>query len=186
MFDYVSETWMPLIKVASFALIILVVVAVVHMLVNRLIKRARADGRLSDRVATIFRITIRSILMTLALLMVLEQFGILHNFWTWFLGVIALVAIGFVAVWSVLSNILCTLLILIYHPFRVGEKIEIPADSLSGTVIDLNLFFTTLKEDSGELIQIPNNIFFQKPIRRTVENQKVDLYDQLTKTEPTE
>jgi hypothetical protein len=43
-----------------------------------------------------------------------------------------------------------------------------------------------LREDSGDLIQVANNSFFQKPFRRTAGKQKVDLYDQLLKEEPTE
>jgi small-conductance mechanosensitive channel len=186
MFDHLPQAWLPLVKDASMALIIVLVVAIFYLLVNRLIGRAKASGRLSDTVATIFRVILRGILLPLALLMVLDQFGIFHDFWAWFLGIIALIAIGFVAVWSILSNVLCTLLILIYKPFRVGENVEIPSDNMGGEVIDLNLFFTTLREDSGDLIQVPNNLFFQKPIRRTAGNQKVDLYDQLLKNDPTE
>ena len=186
MFDHVPQTLLPLVKDASFALIIVLVVVFFYLLVNRVIGRARARGRLSDTVATIFRVTLRGILVPLTLLMVLEQFGILHDFWTWFLGIIALIAIGFVAQWSILSNVLCALLILIYKPFHIGENVEIPSDDMGGKIIDLNLFFTTLREDSGDLIQVPNNLFFQKPVRRTAGEQKVDLYDQLVKKEPSE
>jgi small-conductance mechanosensitive channel len=186
MFDHVPITWLPPMKDGIYALIIVVLAAILYSLINRFIKVAKARGNVSEPVAAIFRVGMRWILIPLTMLMVLEQFGILHDFWTWLLGAIALIAIGFVAQWSILSNMLCTLLILIYKPFHIGEKIEIPTDNVVGTVVDINLFFTTLREAGGDQFQVPNNLFFQKTIRRSVEKQKVDLYDQLLKKEPTE
>ena len=52
---------------------------------------------------------------------------------------------------------------------------------LSGVVEDLNLMYTTLKDDDGHRIQIPNNQFFQKAIRRKLGDRDVDLYEQLSK-----
>jgi len=46
--------------------------------------------------------------------------------------------------------------------------------------------FTILRADNGDMIQIPNNTFFQKSIRRTPGEKKIDLYEQLVKEDPTE
>jgi small-conductance mechanosensitive channel len=80
--------------------------------------------------------------------------------------VLAMVAIGFVAVWSVLSNTLCTLVIMVFRPFAVGDEVEFPQDGVKGRVIDLNVFFTTLDAGDGTVMQVPNNLFFQKVMRR--------------------
>jgi small-conductance mechanosensitive channel len=80
---------------------------------------------------------------------------------------------GFVAVWSVLSNLLCTLMLILFHPFRVGDEIEIidPAmtTGLAGRVRNINLVFTHLHaagpDAADTTLYIPNNIFFQKIIR---------------------
>jgi small-conductance mechanosensitive channel len=82
--------------------------------------------------------------------------------------VLAMVAIGFVAVWSILSNTLCTIIIMIFRPFSVGDEIEFAGDPVKGRVIDLNFFYTTLDAGDGSVLQVPNNMFFQKVVRRRV------------------
>jgi small-conductance mechanosensitive channel len=81
-------------------------------------------------------------------------------------GLLALIGVGFVAVWSTLSNVLCTFLLLTVRPFRVGDELELVPDPLRGRVVDLNLFFTTLEAEDGRLIQLPNNFFFQRAVMR--------------------
>ena len=81
-------------------------------------------------------------------------------------GVLALIAIGFFAVWSTLSNVLCSLFLLTVRPFQVGDEVELLPDPVRGRVTDLNLFFTTLATDDGRLVQIPNNLFFQRVVVR--------------------
>ena len=53
----------------------------------------------------------------------------------------------------------------LWRPFHLGQTIEIIPENLSGRVSDRNLMFTTLREESGSILQIPNNLFFQKPFR---------------------
>ena len=81
-------------------------------------------------------------------------------------GMIALIGVGFVAVWSTLSNALCSLLLISSRPFEVGDEIELPPDGIRGRVIDLSLFFTTLEAPDGRLVQLPNNLFFQRIVVR--------------------
>lgn len=81
--------------------------------------------------------------------------------------VLALVAVGFVAVWSVISNFLCTFLLIIFRPFRVGEFIELlGGDGARGRVTELTNTHTVLEDDDGSIYCIPNNLFFQKPIKK--------------------
>ena len=94
-------------------------------------------------------------------------------------GVFALVAIGFVAVWSVLSNTLCSLILMVIRPFRVGDTIGFPPDDYRGKVVNFNMIFTTLETDDGMLLQVPNNTFFQRPIIRKKGSWHIGLQDQL-------
>jgi len=94
------------------------------------------------------------------------------------------VAIGFVAVWSVLSNFLCTFVLIIFKPFSVGDDLEIPVDSIKGKVVDLTLVFTILRGENGELYHIPNNMFFQKVFRIRQGKKSVDLDVQLHQPKP--
>ena len=100
-------------------------------------------------------------------------------------GLIALIGVGFVAVWSTLSNALCSLLLLSSRPFEVGDEIELPPDPVRGRVIDLSLFFTTLEAPDGRLVQLPNNLFFQRIIVRKPATGAVPLAEHLSrKAEP--
>jgi small-conductance mechanosensitive channel len=74
----------------------------------------------------------------------------------------------------VLSNLFCALLILTTRPFRLGDYVELlesgDKPGLKGKVIDINLVYTTLRELESErsqaVLQVPNNLFFQRTVRR--------------------
>ena len=118
--------------------------------------------------------------------MVLGKFG--HNMFTILSTVLAMIAISFVAVWSMLSHITGTFLLLITKPFKVNDVIEFAGETVKGRVVDLNLFYTTLRTPDGDFFQIPNNMFFQKTIRRTpaASSQQIELESQLPQERPVE
>ncbi|REJ90572.1 MAG: mechanosensitive ion channel family protein [Planctomycetota bacterium] len=129
-------------------------------------------------VAPLRRIGVWVILIATGLLL-LQVLGILQSVIAAVTGVFALLAIGFVAVWSVLSNTLCSLILMIIRPFRVGDTLSFPPDNLQGRVVNFNLIFTTLETEDDLLLQIPNNMFFQRPVVRAVGKWKIGLADQL-------
>lgn len=92
---------------------------------------------------------------------------------------IALIGVGFIAVWSVLSNALCSVILLIYQPFSVGNIVELTTAEVSGKVVNFNMLFTTLRTDNGDLIEVPNNLFFQQPILRRLGTAETTLDKQL-------
>lgn len=101
-------------------------------------------------------------------LVALPALGIdLKGLWTTLAAALSLVAIGFVAMWSILSHMLASLLIVVFRPFGVGDRVEIIGDDLVlGEVTDLNPVYTTLRADDGGTLQVPNNLFFQKALKR--------------------
>jgi small-conductance mechanosensitive channel len=120
-----------------------------------------------------------------ALVLLLGVLGFnLGGIWAMMATVVGMVAIGFVAVWSVLSNALCTLIILICRPFEVGDEIALAGEPVQGKVADLNLIYTTLREPEGGLIQIPNNLFLQKVVKRRRGTASVSLAQQLSSDHP--
>lgn len=108
--------------------------------------------------------------------MILEGLGVSATvLWTAFTGFAAVAAVAFFAAWSVLSNIFCTLLIVMTRPFRLHDQVELleggDKPGLRGQVIDVNVIYTTLKETTPEgeapsVLQIPNSLFFQRILRR--------------------
>ena len=96
--------------------------------------------------------------------------------WAVLSGMLLALAVAFVALWSVLSNAVCALLILAFRPFRVGDLVEIlePGDrkqGVKGRVGELSLMFTTLEleleEGKQTVYRVPNSIFFQKGLAVT-------------------
>ena len=115
-----------------------------------------------------------------ASILVLTVFGFqLGGLWTLLTTMLAMIAIGFVAVWSMLSNTTATILLLLLRPFQIGDDVELAGESVKGRVVDLNFFFTTLRNSDGDLFQIPNNMFFQKTLKRQRNAFAISLAQQL-------
>ena len=148
------------------ALLIIACAIVLHLLVARIINFLAS--RTSNTLASPARRASKFFFTFAAIVFVCGAYGAeLGGIWTMLGTVGALVAVGFVAVWSVLSNLTCTIMILFFRPFEIGDDIEFtdPA-GLRGKVASLNFAFTTLRGDDGRLVQIPNNLFFQRVIKR--------------------
>lgn len=91
----------------------------------------------------------------------------LQGLWSTMVGALSLIAIGFVAMWSILSHMLASILIVIFRPFEEGDRVELVGDDpVVGEVTDLNPVYTTLRTDDGGMLQVPNNLFFQKAVKR--------------------
>jgi MscS family membrane protein len=72
-------------------------------------------------------------------------------------------AIGFGAQ-GIVSNSLSGLSLYINRPFVVGDFIEIPSESLSGTVEHISWFYTQLRSLERQHVYVPNTIFTSKPV----------------------
>lgn len=91
----------------------------------------------------------------------------LQGLWSTLGAALSLIAIGFVAMWSILSHMLASILIVVFRPFEVGDRVEIVGDDpVGGEVTDLNPVYTTMRTEDGGTLQIPNNLFFQKAMKR--------------------
>lgn len=111
-----------------------------------------------------------------AMLWALERMGVSGAvLWSAFTGFAAVGAVAFFAVWSVLSNLFCAILIFTISPFRVGDLIEVleggDKPGVKGRVLDINLVYTTLLEEgqgqeAKTILQLPNSMFFQRIVRR--------------------
>lgn len=128
---------------------------------------------------------VRWLIGVVIFILLLSVFGFqLSGLWAMLSTVLAMIAIGFVAVWSMLSNVSATALILLMRPFNIGDEIELQSEKIKGRVIDLNFFFTTLQIDEHTTHQVPNNLFFQKVITRINHGSKASLGEQLHKEQP--
>ena len=177
-----NETWLALIEewrlqwmLGLQVLLILLVAYVLQRLVVRGLTRLSSRYPLPPELLIPVRGGIRWFIIGGALIIVLERFGVSATvLWTAISGFVAVAAIAFFAIWSVLSNLLCAVLILTVGPFRLGDVVEIveafDKPIVKGRVIDINLLYTTLEEvaeaGTGAIVQVPNSLFFQKAVRR--------------------
>lgn len=130
------------------------------------------------------RVLFRYSILALAAVFILSLWGFEIGTILALMGsVLGLVAIGFVAVWSVLSNLLCTFVLVLFKPFSIGDEIELPTDNVKGRVVDLSFIFTTLEVGPGESVLVPNNTYFQRVFKRRCGRHQTGLGEHLTQTD---
>ncbi|WP_222564486.1 mechanosensitive ion channel family protein [Novilysobacter antarcticus] len=169
------QQWLDVLLPAGQIVLIVIAAWAVRALGRRLITRVSQRYNLLPQVAIGGRRLLGFLVSFGALLLILERFGVSGTIlWTAFTGFAAVGAVAFFAAWSVLSNIFCTALILTTRPFRLNDHIELLENGekpgLKGQVVDINLIYTTLQEcidgKSSSVLQVPNNLFFQRTVRR--------------------
>lgn len=191
--EYLTDLGLGLFGIVLVILLGLLVYFGSKRVLKLLLKRQYLD----QATYVIAKLSIRWLCLVIVLVLVLRQLGVgLPHILAGLLTVAGMVAIGFIAVWSVLSNVMCALLLAATGAFRIGDEIEViePAGSdkgLRGRVRSFNLMYTTLVEvpyppepapvaepippaatvvpdapEPGFLVQVPNNVFFQKSLRR--------------------
>ena len=166
--------WLDRHNVSVVAMLATIAVVIGAFLLSRLLKRPLRESlrqvaprlRLPyETVLTITRLLIGA-LWVLAAMLVLEIWGVsLGGLWTVLVSAATIVGVGFLATWTMISNITASFFIAFWRPFRLGDTIEMLPENLSGRVIDINLMFIVVRENAGAVIQIPNNLFFQKMFR---------------------
>jgi small-conductance mechanosensitive channel len=162
------------------ATLVVIGAVALHLLLGRLLGLLAAQAKLGPAEIAPVRNLLRWILTLGAAILVLTVFGFqLGGLWTLVTTVLAMIAIGFIAVWSMLSNTTATVLLLLLRPFQIGDDIEFAGEAVKGRVVDLNFFFTTLRDAEGGLLQIPNNMFFQKTLKRRRNDFDISLAQQL-------
>lgn len=125
----------------------------------------RTQKRLNLRTSRYFAIRrglnlAASLLVCVAIILI---WGVdVRNLWGGLTSVVAMVAVGFLAVWSLIGNILAGMLIYFTSPFKVDDYIEILPEKISGTVLAINSFFTVLENEDEGFVNIPNSMFFQR------------------------
>ena len=167
--EWIAPFWLGL-----QILLILVAAFVVQRFVARCLSRLGERYPLPPELLMPLRGGLRWLIMGSALIVVAERLGVSATvLWTALSGFVAVAAVAFFAMWSVLSNLLCAVLIFTVGPFRIGDVVElvdtIDKPGVKGRVVAINLLFTTLielPEAGGALVQVPNSQFFQKSVRR--------------------
>lgn len=104
--------------------------------------------------------TVRYTILIVALLAVLDQFGIQMTSLVAVLGAAGL-AIG-LALQGTLSNVASGVMLVVLRPFHVGNAIQ--AAGFTGTVQEVGLFATVIRTDDNKIITVPNKLLSDAPI----------------------
>lgn len=83
-----------------------------------------------------------------------------------FSSTFAVIGVALFAIWSVLSNITSGVIMFIYYPYKIGDKIKIHDTDfpIEAVIEDIKAFQMHLRTEENELITCPNNLFLQKPV----------------------
>jgi small-conductance mechanosensitive channel len=101
-----------------------------------------------------------------AVLLVLNDWGVsVGGVWTTLISLATLIGVGFLATWAMVSNFTASFFITMWRPFRLGHTVEMMPEGLKGRVVERDMMFTVLREESGAAIYVPNNLFFQRMFR---------------------
>lgn len=109
--------------------------------------------------------TVNTVFVILFLLVILRIWGVsFENLWAALAGMIALIAIGFFAVWSILSNLLAGVLLILRRKVKPGDEIVIMPEKIKGKVVETGLLFLHLQDGQYDVF-VPNNMIFQKFVK---------------------
>src|SRR5207244_12593928 len=148
--------WVPTVAVAfSVLLLFLVLSRAAHFGVLRVVERTRAHGPLGQLLASVARVS----LLILGLITALGTLGV--NI----MGIVAGLGLtrfplGF-ALKDSIANLLAGVLILLYRPFELGDRIDIAG--LAGRVTHVDLRYTELDAEK-ERVLVPNSKIGTDPI----------------------
>ncbi|MFH1008491.1 MAG: mechanosensitive ion channel family protein [Candidatus Latescibacterota bacterium] len=146
-----------------------VIIFIVH-LVSQMLKHAakKTQQRFGMRKSRYFAmrrlLTAMAVLLSLLVLILIWNVNV-KDVWISLTGILALVAIAFFAVWSLVGNILAGIIIYFTTPFKMEDQIEVMPDGVRGTVLAINTFYTVLQDENMNYINVPNSLFFQKYIQ---------------------
>jgi len=150
--------------------VILLLAAIITLILRRILRRwlTYFQDRLdfSHESGFIISRVITTIVWVFAGFIILNIWGVgFGGAWAVVLSTITLLGVTFIATWSIISNFMATFLLVIWRPFQFGQTVEVFPEGMKGRVAGRNLIFTTLREESGSVLQIPNTFFFQRMFR---------------------
>ncbi|WP_369702050.1 small-conductance mechanosensitive channel MscS [Citrobacter freundii] len=154
--------------VAAIAIVIIgmIVARIVSNTVNRLMLARKIDATVADFLSALVRYGITAFTLIAAL----GRVGVQTASVIAVLGAAGL-AVG-LALQGSLSNLAAGVLLVMFRPFRAGEYVDL--GGVAGTVLNVQIFSTTMRTVDGKIVVIPNgkiiagNIinFSREPVRR--------------------
>ncbi|GAM60443.1 small-conductance mechanosensitive channel [Vibrio ishigakensis] len=156
------------------------VLAVLFFIVYRVLRRftsstinvlAKHKSVSASRTAFIIRcFNIFYLLILTATFLIVSGIGY-GNFAIFISSVFTVVGVGFIAQWSILSNVTASFLIFFVFPYRIGDYIVVAdGEGNEGTLLEIKIFHTLIKHPEGNIITYPNALLLQKSVTKVASN----------------
>jgi len=143
----------------AVAVVIVAVSLALGMALQRVVRRAGTARQADPDVLEFLGQCTKIAALTIGIVVALGTLGIDVSALVAGLGLLGF-ALGF-ALKDIISNTLAGVLILIYKPFRRGDKVSV--SSFSGTCLEIDLRYTML-DGEGKKIFVPNSMMFTSAI----------------------
>jgi len=145
------------------ALIAIVIGVIVGRVLASLISKFGKRRELDPSHIHSLKLIVRWLIIIVLVIVVAGIFGIgVQSIWISLAAFIAMMVVSFFAAWSILSNLLAFLIIMVMGPFRIGDKVVVMPENIAGEIIDINLFYHKLKTEEDGVILVPNVTFITK------------------------
>jgi len=128
------------------ALIAIVIGVIVERILASLVPRFGKRRALDPSHIHLIKPIIRWLIIIVLVIVVAGIFGTgAQSIWISLGAFIAMMVVGFFAAWSILSDLLAFLIIMIVRPFRIGNTVVVMPENIAGEIIDMNLLYHKLK-----------------------------------------
>ncbi len=141
---------------AAWALIVIVIAAVMARFLKRWTKRVLLRARMQANVVQLLGNAVTIGVIFVAAAFILSIYGVPP---TAVVASLSLATAGIVlAFQDVLKNLIAGIYLLVERPFTIGDRIKVR--DAEGTVEEVDIRTTALKTDAGAIILVPNNMIF--------------------------
>lgn len=157
--------------------ILLIIVLVLNSLSKRAIRRFGKTSSIDMNNRKIIFYLSNLFFYGLAIVVITLIWGVnLQEFSVFISSTLAVVGIGFVAQWSILSNLTASVILFFSHPLRLGDRVRVMDKDFdwTGKVEDISGFYLFMRTDDGRKISIPTNLVIQKGIEILQPDEVVD------------
>lgn len=167
----------PILQDVGLKLLISVALFIVCRLIIKTVVKALRNGKAAQKMEpTVAHFLANFVNIVLYIILVVTIIAIMGVPMASVIAAIASagVAIG-LALQGALSNFAGGIMILLFHPFRVGDFIEV--NGFSGTVDDIDVFYTFLKTGDNKAVTVPNGTIMSNSVVNYSVNgtRRVDL-----------
>ena len=150
-----------------FTIILLAIIIALNSLSKRAIRRFGRTSSIDMNSRKIIFYLSNLMFYLLAFIGISLIWGVnFEEFSVFISSILAILGVGFVAQWSILSNLTASVILFLNHPLRLGDRIRVMDKDFdwTGKVEDISGFYLFMRTDDGKRITIPTNLVIQKGI----------------------